>query len=468
MVKRLKDHILSLSQMANLYHQKAYCELKSDGQYELKQEHLNTITRLSLNEFSLYGERPLSLDEFALVVEATRELAKNTHENVHLLLSSFSVINEDKEILNVVLYVQGGKEPKIDAIVKSEASGIDISYPDSSNFSQQTTSIWELLWEKPAHASSYVATHQGSVTSSNSLFEIATKGGARFVQGIDICLDNINQHSKLLLDNQLTAHNLSVDHLIPTQVDHIVTSNSVSVKEESKLSASVLHVDPRPYLVFDKRNQTRPIDGELALSSSDITSIIHYPNMTVKTTPGEITVTNPPFGSDYRCIVYQERKLEGFNPVLDSQIQTVNKQIMARKIDGLLESNLQREYEEFELLEKTGLLVQDETQALLRRLSQQCKPNFFEYLFSTQNYYLKQKAMAIIAEAKENIETYTNENSYMFLTMSSPWIRDMKLKFNNLNGGLPNSFTSEIKITTKMFQQKMEAQCSALVRPYIQ
>ena len=62
-----------------------------------------------MNEFSFYTKTALNLDNLATLVEAVQAMASQYH-NVHLLLSSFAVI-DDLRILNIS-YMYSGADPK--------------------------------------------------------------------------------------------------------------------------------------------------------------------------------------------------------------------------------------------------------------------------------------------------------------------------------------------------------------------
>lgn len=86
-MERLEDHIASLAKIANSYHQKYYCD-KKNGDYTLRPDCLNKVTRLSLSEFSLYTPEPLGIKALGNFVEKLHKIARQQQPNVHLLLSS--------------------------------------------------------------------------------------------------------------------------------------------------------------------------------------------------------------------------------------------------------------------------------------------------------------------------------------------------------------------------------------------
>ena len=449
LLPRLIDHIKSLSQIANYYHEHAYCKPNDKGESEIKKEHLNAITRLSLSEFSLYGKKPLTLEEFARLVGAIEVLAKQTHDNVHLLLSSFSIINEENKILNISLYVQCGQNPKIDTITKGAASKIDITYENSSNFSQQKELIDSIKVAKATPVSSYVGDDSGkTLIANNSILEIETKGGARFLQATDICLDHAVEHSKKLLLTQLDE-GIDLTHFVPEQVDHIITSNSIHLRESAKLSSSVLHVDPNPMKFHDKENKYRPINETKVLNSNKIGSIIsHHPKMKIKSSNGKTTVSNPPFGSDFHLVAYKERKLSGFKEAIASKVKVLNERILDKQINSILP------LKDFVTMEKEAIKTYSAADSLLQQLSSKCKPTFFENLFETKNYYLKKAAKAIIDSSVNSLTSLGVE----ILEISSSWADDLKFQLESLNKNYPNSFTTKLQDLVDNFQNEFENQ----------
>ncbi|STX50423.1 Uncharacterised protein [Legionella busanensis] len=436
---RLIDHISNFFQMANLYHEHAYCEFLPKIGYQLKQDCLNKITRFSLPEFSLYSQNPLTLAQFTSILEEIEALAYSIHENVHLLLSSFSVISNQGENLNVVLYVQGGQPPKIDTIVKGFASKIDITYPNATNFSQQKNIDFDTAQRKSVSAYTGGENVSEGLISNNSILEIETRGGARFIQAIDICLDHAYLHSKKLLLAQLNR-TIDYTHSMPEQADHILTSNSIDPERAAKISPSIFHIDPDP-TTFDKDNRERLINEDNFLKPATIEPISHYPKMQILNKDNGIHVINPPFGSDYRVVAYQERKLGGFAKDLDNKIKALNKHIRAKQIYNLLPpyGSLQ----EFLSIENNRQKVSNATSMLLNTLTKKCKPNLFEYFFKTNNFYIKKEVKAILDDSAITLRDLKIQNAET-LVNTHIWSKDVKFKLSLINNGFPNSFIKEI------------------------
>ncbi len=102
-----------------------------------KKNRLNHLTRILLPEFSLYPHKPLSLTELSKLYQEVYKIAEQQLENVHVLLSSFPVVTEESKILNMCLYAQCGKEPKLNTFCKANAHRRDKLYDGFSLFSQK-------------------------------------------------------------------------------------------------------------------------------------------------------------------------------------------------------------------------------------------------------------------------------------------------------------------------------------------
>lgn len=231
-VTRLKYHIAILAAIANEYHQERYCRKNPEtGRFEIKHDCLNKITRLNLAEFSLYTKEPLSMKDFKKLLAEIYTIAQQQASNVHLLLSTFSVKTDDARLLNICLYVQCGSEPKVESICKSNTSRVDVKYPNVDNFEQ--------IKDASSSGASFIASQRNDIAvsskvcltdlnkgvqiSNKSLFMIETAGGAKINVAIDICVDQAYGHAKTLMEDLI----FSDGTIIPSQIDYIVTSNTI-------------------------------------------------------------------------------------------------------------------------------------------------------------------------------------------------------------------------------------------------
>ncbi|RUR13899.1 hypothetical protein [Legionella sp. km772] len=333
MHSRFNDHIEFLFDLANDYHRQAYC-LELEGKFYLQDRYKNTITRLSSNEISLYGQDYLTMKDFRLLLQKIDGLAKKSSDNVHLCLSSFPVLDSNGRILNCTLYIKGGRDSCIETVVKTTVSTIDLTYSGLSNFSQ--------VYSPDSEASSFVGTTQ-ELISNNSVFELETSGGARYVQAIDICLDHKFKRAKNLFMQQLDpGFPIDSTHLlIPKQVDHIVSSNSIRLVDDAKITTSVLHVDANPLDFHDKENRERPLETKLIYSPAKILEkwAKKYALLELKLKSLGLQITNPPFGSDFDLMVYQERKLATYTPEIAERVKEFNQKILAKKLADIIDFN---------------------------------------------------------------------------------------------------------------------------------
>lgn len=451
--QRLIDHLQSLFQIAHLYHQQAYCEPISEVNYQLKEKYHDSITRLSLSEFSCYGKNPLTMEEFTQIVTAVNNFAEKTHENVHLLLSSFSVLNEQKAILNISLYVQCGEKPKIDVITKGLASNYDLKYTDYTNFSQQ------IIGKFTEEVSSFIASNnkEEETVTSNSTFAVTTKGGGKFLQAIDVCIDHVNQHSKKLLEDQLNLEDSDSSDFLPEQVDQIVTSNTIKLKEYAKISPSILHVDPWPDDQFDAQNRHRPINTSTVLSTQDINSVRQYTKTRIVSEPGKLTVTKPPFGPNYHINVYQEQPVGRFIPSLEAKIKTINDKIIDKHVKRLLNESSPQNLEGIQAIELINKNAYELAYTLIEHLKQQSQLTSIEETLKTDNYCLKLIVHNIIAESEMHLDKLKQDDKQcLFLTEACSWAQTMKQTWNN-STNLPNDFLKKLDYFIDSFQKMIES-----------
>lgn len=337
-LERLIDHTKIFIELANLYYRKYYCNQSKD--------HLNTILRLSTHEFFLYTKEPLTEDDLAIFIESILAIAKKQEENVHLLLSSISVVIDDKKILNLSLYVQCGKNAKIIPVNKANAfvskknpTSRDPGYPQhGENFSQQELNGGDICSSPFICSQKDIQTKKSICISNNSIIFIETAGGAKCVLAIDVCLDHINSHSKNLLEKFLMTEASENPALIPFNVDQIVTSNHTEIKEKAKISQSILHVDPR----HKEKNIRILNDLVIKFDLEEIFESIEYEkydDMSVERCITGFAVSNPPFGGNYHFQVMRERKMDVFSGSMDNHIYKRNEDVMEYLVDAYIDKN---------------------------------------------------------------------------------------------------------------------------------
>jgi hypothetical protein len=231
---RLALHIHSLFDYVNELHSESYCEEIGKDHYRIKDEYTNHITRLLTSEFSFYSNDPLTLKQWNYLLQKIACNAQILLRNVHFLLSSFSVLDQNHQLHNVTIYVEAGPLPQLHVFSKNTASMFDWSY-QATLFSQFEQGI------APIHHADYI-TSNDSMISTDSVFEVTTEGGAHYTQAIDICLDHASGHSKELFRRRLDDADSLL--LIPDQIEHCVTSRTIGITPTNVISTHLLHVDP--------------------------------------------------------------------------------------------------------------------------------------------------------------------------------------------------------------------------------
>ncbi|WP_019216589.1 hypothetical protein [Legionella tunisiensis] len=113
-IARMAAHIENLAAAANTAHSK----LNDTTEDSL-------VTRLSLNEFSLYTkDSPLSLDEYKLLIKRVDGIASQLPPNIHLLLATIPVYWPDNSVHNCALYVQSARSATEKPIINHFAKNI--------------------------------------------------------------------------------------------------------------------------------------------------------------------------------------------------------------------------------------------------------------------------------------------------------------------------------------------------------
>lgn len=233
-IARLQAYISTLLAFANEYHGMINCDLGSTS-YQLKKDKRNNITRISTHEFSFYTKQPLTLAEFQSILSKIETMAGKLTPNVHALLSSFAVKNQDGTLLNMSVFIESGSPPAIHVFSKNTASKNDINYDGGDSlFSQQKD-------EQVTFHADNISGERDIIISTGSVFEVKTQGGACYTQAIDICLDHALQHSKELIIRRILENG---DEILPNQIEHCISSNSIELYNESIISDYCVHIDP--------------------------------------------------------------------------------------------------------------------------------------------------------------------------------------------------------------------------------
>jgi hypothetical protein len=298
--KRLNAHIASLFALANSDHRANNCH-KKKGRYYIKEDKKNHITRLSTHEFMLYTKKPLKMEQFHEILKTIEKIANSLEPNVHVLLSSFAVLDKNKTILNISLYIEGGSPPTIHPITKNTCSSFDIKYKNKTLFSND--------YDAP----DFMGTDDIMI-ATKTMIEFVTFGGARCIQLVEICIAHMFQQA-LKQMQQLILKDCKSTQVIPEQVEQCVSSNTISLYKSSIVADYVLHVDPVKSMncdsyAFQNTTQQKIKSGIGTITKENVNLIIprKYKEMCIGQTKYGYIIAKPPFGSNYSLEVFAERR----------------------------------------------------------------------------------------------------------------------------------------------------------------
>lgn len=298
---RLVDHVGFLANFASIYHDKSVAN---------KKDRLNTITRILTYEFSLYTHVPLSLDSFSLFIKSIRKMLSNKNENIHLLLATLPVVNSDNKLMDMAVYIQCGAEPRMNVFCKTFPSPVDLKFKNFEMFRFANK-------DEISHRA-YIVSEHGENISNDTLFVVKTAGGAEYLQAVDICSDHTTLHAKALALQLLTLNFCDDTTIIPSQVDHIITSNTTKAREDSIITDNNIQIDPINRREKMARNDlVKPQDLLHLLSDK-------YKKLEILLSDSGFEVNNAPFGGNFDIIAAKERSLGGFTKSLEQLMKNRN------------------------------------------------------------------------------------------------------------------------------------------------
>lgn len=348
-VTRLAQHIKIWADIAQQYHKDHYFE---DG--SVKPKALNKITRLSVNECALYtNETPLSEAEYEVLVKHIEQIAKDLPVNVHLALGTVAVALDNrtpKLQLNISLYVQGGggEQAKMFPTAKAHPNVADREYENYKLYGKFLNNTLTKLknFDERVDSTNVSANY-------NPVFIVETEGGAKVTVGVDKCLDYDVEHTKNEYEKEVKSVLTNEDDMtyFPYQRSHVLLANSTEIQEGKSITHTITNADP------DSKggsltNQLMEEQKQHMLDPSEQDHYSHIPSTQemkdagftytdILVTPEEISVKNPPFGSDYAVVAYLEHSLiadqllEHYKPMVDQ----ANQSTMKRRIEATLKSN---------------------------------------------------------------------------------------------------------------------------------
>lgn len=435
---RLLAHLSSIFNIANAHHHAINCENDLNNQYRLKADKLNHITRLSTPEFFFYTKKPLSINKFNTLYQDLYTLSEKLEPNVHVLLSSFAVKHKHGKLLNISMYIEGGRPPKIHCFCKNTASTIDVYYANKKQlFAQQE------IGEPVSHHADMISGSEGHSVYTGSTFEVKTAGGSRYTQVIDVCLDHLWGHGKAQIHRQIVGHAAS-NEIIPEQIEHSITSNSVELKKSSIVAKYVHRVDPRYPM-------EQGVLAEKTLNKSAKHAILQadYRRMYIsESKSGGYWVKKPPFGSDFFVETLEERPVSKYTSLLELQVKKHNEQV----INNQLVASRQRSLTAKQLLaqkiatQDTSIIIGQYIGQLKTQMLKKCQPLFLQKLFKTEEY----KRSNLIAEKiiKQQFEAFNNliqkeGNASVFSIRA--WEKELILELNKMEeNDIPSLLKGEL------------------------
>lgn len=376
-LQRIVDHISMLSRIANTQHIQRYCE-ENDKKLTLRQSDQNKITRLSLNEFSLYphGE-PLTLQEFESLTEEIKNLARKFQQNLHLNLASFPVLGQDRKLYNVIVYVQCGELPSLQTFIKNIPSDLDIHY----NNMEIPNAVTECMLPNYMLNGAYInqTEHIISGIKTNTLttaavidFETLLTNNPNYPVGSklkSICIrikDKISTRQAFLhqdLNEFMTEAELHHKKVLETKLEFISLLDAskeqisgIQINDLSKTSGIPLLVQNGTAQCITANNEKFTIEIEICLDHifsttkyyalTDINSDLsnsylpiamnpkllncvsspHYPKLSAQVELDDIQISNPAFGGTCVICAYPERALNPFSGELGFYIDLNGKQ----------------------------------------------------------------------------------------------------------------------------------------------
>lgn len=428
---RLMAHIAMLFALANEDHRANNCERNADGTYNILEGKENHITRLSMPEFSLYSQTPMTMAEYTNLYNDINNSEFMLDPNVHVLLSSFAVINSQGKLLNMSLFVEGGQPPTIHSFAKNQASHADVDYGNKLRlFSQQCDP------SKKNKTRDAIISDPGEVVYTGSAVEIETVGGARYTQTIDVCVDHSFGHSKDQIERRILG-NARENEIIPIQVEQCITSNIIEIFESHVIADRVLHADSKISMLdtpMPGKYDYQVVQGQRSLSHEAIERVtpLGYSTVISDSTLG-YSIYKPPFGSDCAVELIAERPAGHYLPALQEAVKTHNKGVIANQLVAARQRELSDDEKSVQKMVQEGTIKA----SIFLRIAQLesmllacCQPTFLQNYFKTDELREKVEAKKIIEDQLLFIKELVKKGGDESLFMIRPWKKDLELRLN--------------------------------------
>lgn len=211
----------------------------------------NYITRLSFCEFSFFTSRqsePLLIEEFRALINKIELFSSSYPTNFHMLLASFPVLDDEKTLHNLAVYVQcQGSKTIFTLNSKSCASLTDTRYKDYSYPFFQRSDDYSLpntridTWNKAIPGLEDFTVQK--------IIYCQTEGGFRFYTAMDICLEHAYGVAQYTLERQLSFDLDTASSLIHT-VSHLISSASIEIEDDYLITTMVEQADSDGGLIY--------------------------------------------------------------------------------------------------------------------------------------------------------------------------------------------------------------------------
>ena len=218
----------------------------------------------------------------------------------------------------MALFIEGGNPPIIHSFVKNTAYVIDVTYGKYPLFSQQKQGRLVSF-----HAETSVS-ETGLSIPMTGIFEVTTQGGACYTQAVDLCSDHTSGHAKALMMRRLRNEKEPYE-LLPEQIEHCVSSNSVTRTHVNSISDCVIQADP-----LIQAHQTQDLQlGERTLTEEAITRLTSQPYslLNIVDDASGYKIEHPIFGSDCNIEVLAERPAARYLPKLQNELTSYNEKV---------------------------------------------------------------------------------------------------------------------------------------------
>lgn len=155
LIARVIKHIDEIARIANTKHlEENFIFTIPDGAgsrvatYKLRENKMHEITRLSFPEFYFYPYEkrgPYTWDGFNQLMQHCEKLAGSYAENFHMILGTIPVKDDANVVHNVGVYIQCGKQPRMNVFTKANPHTNDYQYPDTTSIFITSGSMIERL-----------------------------------------------------------------------------------------------------------------------------------------------------------------------------------------------------------------------------------------------------------------------------------------------------------------------------------